>query len=249
MIDYYEHPFMSHSRFSDFGKSIGIIFDFPTTYEMRLNNFRLGSFFDALGTESSKVDRLNGIIIGTDYSFSNSELMENLEMKRNLYKNEIYSSILRANPTFQKEVYTTNFTLDNENFVNFKCKLDLSLEMPNSSNSEVVVDLKTTKETTQKGFENACNSFGYFRQMIFYMKNTGAKNSILFGISKEKPYNVFVVKFSENHRLYEENFEKCKLLIRRYNEIKELNNVKEKGIKELPTTRDSGRIRSFQEWK
>mgnify|MGYP003596767992 CR=1 FL=1 len=113
------------------------------------------------------------------------------------------------NPSFQTEIYEDNFIFDNLPGVGFKAKLDLFLK-------GWVIDLKTTACTSQQQFEASCEMFGYFRQMILYMILTKSKKSTIIGVSKKKPYNVFIVNFDENHPLYKSNYDTIKELIFKY---------------------------------
>lgn len=200
--------YASNSALTKFGQDIGIFETFEGDPDKKEEALRLGTLFDILETEKHRIDRLNGRIIGTDYTFSESELMKYERKQRLLYSQPFYEDIMAANPDFQKEVYCDNFTLDNMFYLPFKGKLDLYLP-------GFVIDLKTTAATSQGGFDYTCERFGYFRQMIFYMKLTGAKQSLLIGISKPKD-RIFKVHFNENHEKYQENLYMCKLLIQKY---------------------------------
>lgn len=207
MEDYFKHPFLSNSKLTAFGAELGLLRGYGDhdPYE----NFRLGTLFDLLATEPSRIDRLNNVLIDTEYSFTDEELKENEKMIEKLNNHPVYKMILSLKPNFQKEVYEENFIFDNLPPIGFKAKLDLWL--PNW-----VIDLKTTACTSQSQFEAACIMFGYYRQMLLYMLLTKSKKSTIIGVSKSKPYKVFIINFDEKHPFYNETFKEIKNLMFKY---------------------------------
>lgn len=209
MSNYFEiQGYCSNSELSKFGQEINLLPKFKDNKERQFENFRIGTLSDILETEKHRIDRLNGCIIGTEYTFSDVELRTWERKQRLLYSQNFYKSILNAKPNFQKEVYLDNFTLDGIFYLPFKGKLDLFL--PN-----LVIDLKTTVAESEGGFEWTCNEFGYFRQMIFYMALTGSTKSLLIGVCKTKD-RIYKVHFDRTHPKFKENLNMCKLLIQKY---------------------------------
>lgn len=212
-MDYFKHPFASNSKLTQFGMELGLFREMETTPDQTHENFRFGTLFDLWETEKEKLDFLHGEMIGTDYTFDKKDIEKVKRMSTSLHKNEKYKIILSLNPNFQKEIFEERFSLDGVNYIGFKAKLDLFLK-------GLVIDLKTTNATGQNQFESACEMFGYYRQMCFYMALTGAKKSMIIGISKIN-HKVFVVNFSVDHPLYLETLEMCKLLIFKWNFLKD----------------------------
>lgn len=200
--------YCSNSQITTWGQELGLLPSFESDKVRQFEAFRIGTLFDIMETEPHRIDRLNGVIIGTDYSFTPEELKIWIRKQKHLYSQDFYKRILSFNPDFQKEIYCDNFSLDGVFKVKFKGKLDLYLP-------DWVIDLKTTVATTQESFEYVCNSFGYFRQMIFYMALTGSTHSKLIGVCKSKD-RVFEVNFDSSHKLYEENLNMCKLLLQKW---------------------------------
>lgn len=206
-MNYFDHNYLSNSKLSEFGKEIGLLNNYNT--KDPTDNFRLGTLFDYLTTDLGKLDILNNKMIGTDYLFSDDDLKMFKLLHKNLLKENRYKTILSLNPNYQFEIFKENFTLNNETYpVNFKAKLDIFIR-------NWVIDIKTTKCTTQSQFEVICHEFGYFRQMLFYMNLTGARMSTLVGCSK-KNNKIFFVDFSNSHALYNENLTMCKKLLNKY---------------------------------
>lgn len=209
MVSYFEITgYASNSEMTKFGQEINILPKFKDDKEKQIEAFRIGTLFDILETEPNRIDRLNGVIIGTEYTFSDVELKTWERKQRLLYSQNFYKSILNAKPDFQKEVYCDNFTLDGIFRLKFKGKLDLFL--PN-----LVIDLKTTIAESQDSFEYTCHEFGYFRQMILYMALTGATQSLLIGVCKTKD-KIYKVHFDRTHPKFKENLNMCKLLLQKW---------------------------------
>lgn len=186
-MTYFDHPYCSNSTLTALGQELGLLPEFGGDKE---NAYRMGSLFDAVVTEAHKIDLIQNKIIDSDYFFSQAEYDQCKKMKSNLELNPIYKTFLLQNPDFQKEVYVEDFEFDGFK-LNMRAKLDYFI-------TGMVADLKSTACTSQKSFENACIQFGYYRQMWLYCKLTGAKRAIIFGVSKSKPHNVFVVRILEN---------------------------------------------------
>ena len=185
-MTYFDHPFCSNSSLTALGQELGILPSFGGDKE---NAYRMGSLFDAVVTEPHKIDLYQMTIAETDYTFTNEELATCKAMKKKLEENKIYQTFLLQNPNFQKEAYIENFPFDGFT-LNMRGKLDFFI-------AGMVVDLKSTACTSQKAFENACEQFGYYRQMWLYCKLTNVKRAMIFGVSKAKPHDVFIVKLAE----------------------------------------------------
>lgn len=186
-MDYFSHPYMSNSKLSSYARELGLIQ--AISDKNQYDNYRLGTLFDLLITEPERLDRLNGRMIGTDYSFTKEEYDHSSKMADSFYKSDIYKKIKPFELEFQKEIYDENFKLFGLP-VPFKAKLDIYLP-------GWVLDIKTTDATSQSQFENSCELFGYYRQMYLYKKLTGSVHSTLIGVSKKKPHKVFEVHFNE----------------------------------------------------
>lgn len=63
-------------------------------------------------------------------------------------------------------------------------------------------DLKTTNQTTVKGWEGSINTFAYYRQAAWYMDITGCNSFTLMAVSKIKPYRLFRTIIRRGDNLY-----------------------------------------------
>lgn len=186
MLDYFAHPFCSNSKLTALAQELGLIPEYGGDAN---EAYRIGSLFDAVITEPDKLDLIRGIIFGTDYEFTSEEYKACIDMKKSLERNSIYKTFLGFNPNYQKEIYQENFDFG-EFKLNMRAKLDYFIP-------GMVADLKSTVANSQKAFENACDLFGYWRQMWLYCQLTKSKKAMIFGVSKMKPYKVFVVNINE----------------------------------------------------
>jgi hypothetical protein len=67
-------------------------------------------------------------------------------------------------------------------------------------NGDVIVDLKTTADSSFDGFSKSCLKYGYDRQSAFYSDGFGAKDFIFIVQGKEAPYNVNIFYCSESFK-------------------------------------------------
>lgn len=219
MSNYFQtQGYASNSALSQLGKELGLLPSYETTPEAREENFRIGTLFDILETEPHRINRIFNTIVDTDYSFTDEELGLWERKQKLLYSQKWYREILNLKPDFQTEFYHNNYFLEPESPIRMKGKLDLLLSNPLNKSKGMVIDLKTTKAKSQKEFENTCNMFGYFRQMIYYMVGVGVRKSLIIGVSKETN-QIYKVYFDANHKDFKENFNMCKLLVRKWFEL------------------------------
>ena len=66
--------YCSNSELSKFGQELNLLPKFKDDAERQFEAFRIGTLFDILETEKHLIDRLNGRIIGTEYTFTDVEL-------------------------------------------------------------------------------------------------------------------------------------------------------------------------------
>ena len=75
MSDYFNiQGYCSNSQLSQWGQELGLLPTFNSDEVVKFEAFRIGTLFDIMETEPHRIDRLNGVIIGTDYSFTPDEL-------------------------------------------------------------------------------------------------------------------------------------------------------------------------------
>ena len=68
-MNYFLNPNLSNSKLTRFGQEVGLL---PKWSDVEPTEaYRLGTLFDFVATDSSKIDRLNNRLNTTPYSFTN----------------------------------------------------------------------------------------------------------------------------------------------------------------------------------
>ena len=95
-----------------------------------------------------------------------------------------------------------------------RCKSKLDLVYKNS----LIVDLKTTGQTTYEAFLQSCFDYDYDRQAAFYLDSIGGKRFVFVGIQKKAPYDLFFFDASKEKNFIETGRKKYKALLRKWKE-------------------------------
>ena len=77
--------------------------------------------------------------------------------------------------------------------VNCKGMLDVY-----NKESNIIVDLKTTKDTSYYGFANSVKKFNYHKQAAFYMDAVKADEYYIVAVEKTKPYSISIVQLGDD---------------------------------------------------
>ncbi len=77
--------------------------------------------------------------------------------------------------------------------VNCKGMLDVY-----NKESNIIVDLKTTKDTSYYGFANSVKKFNYHKQAAFYMDAVKANEYYIVAVEKTKPYSISIVQLGDD---------------------------------------------------
>lgn len=104
--------YCSTSQLTQWGQENKLLPSFKSDEIKKFEAFRIGTLFDIMETEPHRIDRLNDVIIGTNYSFTPGELKTWIRKQKHLYSQDFYKRILSFNPDFQKEIYCDDFSLD-----------------------------------------------------------------------------------------------------------------------------------------
>jgi len=80
---------------------------------------------------------------------------------------------------------------DSLSSVNCKGKVDIL-------NNDIIVDIKTTQDSSFEGFKRSAYKYGYNRQSAYYLDGFGAKEFIFVVIEKKAPYNIGVYYCSDD---------------------------------------------------
>ena len=158
---------------------------------------QIGSYFDALATSPNFI--YEGMIYNESENIWEAYDTELMELAQNMYdslsKYPLWVALLQDKHIFQEE----GFGSYKVNGISIKTKCKLDVYIPNVA----IIDLKTTKETTEEKFLESMVKAQYDRQGVWYLEHY--KDCYMFvciGISKTPPYNVFTYKFYRNSEVY-----------------------------------------------
>ncbi|WP_298359812.1 PD-(D/E)XK nuclease-like domain-containing protein [Runella sp.] len=91
-----------------------------------------------------------------------------------------------------------------------KTKLDLNFQ------NRLIVDLKTTSQTSYERFMKSCLDYDYDRQAAFYLDSVKAKRFIFIGIAKKAPHGLYF--FEADHDFIAAGRKKYQALLRKWRE-------------------------------
>lgn len=94
--------------------------------------------------------------------------------------------------------------------LNCKTKLDLNFK------NRLIVDLKTTSQTSYERFVKTCLDYDYDRQAAFYLDSVGAKRFIFIGIAKKAPHGLYI--FEADRDFISSGRKKYQALLRKWKE-------------------------------
>ena len=78
-----------------------------------------------------------------------------------------------------------------------KCKGKADMVVMNIENKKILIDLKTTRDSSIESFRRSSYSYGYDRQAAFYIDGFQADEFWFVVIEKENPYRVGIYKASD----------------------------------------------------
>ncbi len=140
-------------------------------------------------TEMLVLQASNKKVIGED------DFYKIKRMASNIKKHSVASKILIDG--FAEQVMLFNLEASNGNKVNCKSKVDYLRD-------GMVIDLKTTQKSDVNSFSKSIEGFGYYLQAVLYSlgyeKLRGTRPDFIFiAVESESPYEVSVIKLSEEH--------------------------------------------------
>ena len=212
-MGYFDHPFVSNSDLSTLEKELNGD-ESPAPYEA----YRQGSLVDGVITEQQLIDRIQMKILGTDYTFTRSELAMADKMNTAFHNHPLCSQIYKVCRR-QVELYIPDVRFKYQGiefFLGMRCKFDFHSET-------LFADLKSTSATTQAQFEEACKKFKYWRQVAHYGNLGRIRRAIIIGVSKIN-FKVFIVKLEFGDERWSDGVEQLNYLSFKYWVLKNINN-------------------------
>ena len=112
------------------------------------------------------------------------------------------------------------------------CKGKADMVVTNIDDKKILIDLKTTRDSSPESFRRSAYNYGYDRQAAFYLDGFQADEFWFLVIEKESPYRVGIYKASEE--FIEGGRQKNQSLLERYKEffiakVKDINKFYFKG--------------------
>ena len=189
---YYNRKEVSNSDLSWLKKQL-----YPTYMPDPTEAYKFGNLFDAMLTESERVDFLQRTCDSD--RFTKETFEQAMSMKRAFMRDETAKMLIEKADT--QKIMSSRMKLNFGSIefeLNTRCKWDIWRHDLNWGG-----DIKSTASTTQKGFEDAVRYFDYDRQRAWYMDIAGSKQDILIAISKVN-FKVFKVYITRDSELYKE---------------------------------------------
>lgn len=112
------------------------------------------------------------------------------------------------------------------------CKGKADMVFTDLDDKKIIIDLKTTRDSSLESFRRSAYNYGYDRQAAFYLDGFNADEFWFLVIEKESPYRVGIYQASEE--FIEEGRQKNQNLLERYKEffvarVKDVNKFYFKG--------------------
>lgn len=152
------------------------------------NNYAVSPKFDKrtkVGKEGYK-NFINNNLSKTIISEMDFELIEQITLK--LKRDETVKDLLK-NGESEKIITWNNETYD----VNCKGMLDYYRPEHN-----IIIDLKTTQDSSYNGFYNSVRKYKYHKQAAFYMDAVGAEEFYIIAVEKTAPFAVNIFQIGED---------------------------------------------------
>lgn len=178
---YFAHPYVSNSLLT------------TLLPEKRAKNlfkaYALGTLVDAMITTPEMVDFIKLRVFGYDYQYTPEDFQLCRSM-REAFKSDPHALELLQLCIGQQEFYNPAVSFEHDGFeftLPCKVKFDLWSWMLGWGG-----EIKTTAATTMAQFMQYCDDYDYDRQAAFYMLNARSLKHMIIGISKVKPYPIFI---------------------------------------------------------
>lgn len=195
MLDpYYSRPEVSNSDLSRLKQEL-----FPREMPDPTQAYRFGTLVDAMITEPHRVNFFRRSCDSEVFSKEEFELAE--AMRRAFLRDELCEQLMVGVETQRVMVRKRDMRFRNVDFtLDTRCKWD-------GWRQDLMYgfDIKSTTETTQRGFEEAARYFDYPRQRAWYMDIAGSDYDVLIGISK-KNLRIFKIFVKRGDPFYTEGY-------------------------------------------
>lgn len=222
---YSDNEFLTNSMLSLLNKSPQHLQRFFDGHKIKSKSLDIGKAFHIMVLEPSKLDDNVVVFEGKtrrgkawdEFSIENadktiistSEWNMLNEMSNIIFENGEAMNFINSSKREIVEVWENNS-------IKCKGKVDMVINHNPNSGKKILVDLKTTKDSSIESFRRSSWSYGYDRQAAFYMDGFEADEFWFIVIEKESPYRMGIYKASDE--FIESGREKYYNLIQMYRE-------------------------------
>ena len=67
-----------------------------------------------------------------------------------------------------------------------------------NKDADIIVDLKTTQDSSYYGFASSVKKFKYYKQAAFYMDAVRAQEFYIVAIEKNPPFSINIIQLGDN---------------------------------------------------
>lgn len=202
---YFLHPYVSNSDLTRL---------LPPARVIDLTRaFAIGTLLDAMCTTPMFVDFLQLRVVGVPYPYTQDDF-DLCRWMRDSWRRDRFCQDLSDLCQGQEEFYRPSVAFEYDGFA-----FGLDCRVKYDQWSYLLgwgADIKTTAATTMEGFLKSVSLYDYDRQRAFYMNVSYAPKDVLIGISKVKPFNIFVVKIDRKHPIFLSGSQKMNRLAHQY---------------------------------
>lgn len=212
---YSDNEYVTNSMLGLLNKSPQHLLRYMQGHQQESKALDIGKAFHTMVLEPAKLDNEVVVFDGKtrrgkvwdEFSLTNSEktIVSTSEwnminnMSNVLFENEEAMKFISESKHEVVEVWKDDKWLG-PNPTNYKvdCKGKADMVMMNADGKKVLIDLKTTRDSSLEAFRRSAYNYGYDRQAAFYLDGFDADEFWFLVIEKENPYRVGIYKSSED---------------------------------------------------
>ena len=232
---YSDNEYVTSSMLGFLNKSPQHLLRYMQGYQQESKALDIGKAFHTMVLEPSKLDNQVVVFEGKtrrgkawdEFSIQNADKTIVSASEWNMINN--MSNILFENEEAMKFISESKHEVVEvwqDLHYQIDCKGKADMVMMNIDDKKVLIDLKTTRDSSLESFRRSAYNYGYDRQASFYLDGFDADEFWFVVIEKESPYRVGIYKASEDFIF--SGRQKFHLLLEMYqkyfvNKVKDIN--------------------------
>tara|TARA_R110002020_G_scaffold33491_1_gene101898 strand:+ start:581 stop:1354 length:774 start_codon:yes stop_codon:yes gene_type:complete len=201
---YSDNEYVTNSMLGLLNKSPQHLLRYMQGYQQESKALDIGKAFHTMVLEPSKIDNQVVVFEGKtrrgkvwdEFSIQNADKTIVSTSEWNMINN--MSNILFENEQAMSFINSSNHEVV-EVWQNkgINCKGKADMVTTNVDDKKVLIDLKTTRDSSPESFRRSAYNYGYDRQAAFYLDGFDADEFWFLVIEKESPYRIGIYKASE----------------------------------------------------